>query len=47
MSTQMIGFALGGVMRRFLVDPPSMSMQKSFPHDCSLTQASSLAYELG
>ncbi|KAN0078386.1 OPT oligopeptide transporter domain containing protein [Tylopilus felleus] len=24
MSTQMIGFALGGVMRRFLVDPPSM-----------------------
>ncbi|KAF8452254.1 OPT oligopeptide transporter [Boletus edulis BED1] len=24
MSTQMIGFSLGGVMRRFLVDPPSM-----------------------
>jgi OPT family oligopeptide transporter len=26
MSTQLIGFSIGGVARRFLVDPPSMSM---------------------
>jgi hypothetical protein len=25
MSTQLIGFSLGGIMRRFLVLPPSMS----------------------
>lgn len=24
MSTQLIGFSIGGVLRRFLVDPPSM-----------------------
>jgi hypothetical protein len=29
MSTQLIGFSLGGIMRRFLVLPPSMS--KSYP----------------
>lgn len=25
MSTQLIGFSIGGIMRRFLVSPPSMS----------------------
>lgn len=25
MSTQLIGFSIGGIARRFLVDPPSMS----------------------
>ena len=25
MSTQLIGFSIGGISRRFLVDPPSMS----------------------
>jgi len=28
MSTQLMGFSLGGVARRFLVSPPSMSEQK-------------------
>ena len=26
MSTQLIGFSIGGINRKFLVDPPSMSM---------------------
>lgn len=25
MSTQLIGFSVGGILRRFLVQPPSMS----------------------
>jgi len=37
MSTQMIGFSLGGIMRRYLVQPPSMSMVPSFPDTSSLT----------
>ena len=27
MSTQLIGFSIGGICRRFLVQPPSMSMR--------------------
>ncbi len=27
MSTQLIGFSIGGIARRFLVQPPSMSMR--------------------
>jgi len=30
MSTQLIGFSIGGVARRFLVAPPSMSMSFTF-----------------
>jgi OPT family small oligopeptide transporter len=31
MSTQLIGFAIGGIARRFLVQPPSMSTYTSLP----------------
>ena len=31
MSTQLIGFSIGGVARRFLVAPPSMSTFALFP----------------
>ena len=30
MSTQLIGFSMGGIARRFLVAPPSMSMSLTF-----------------
>jgi hypothetical protein len=31
MSTQLIGFSIGGIARRFLVQPPSMSAYSFFP----------------
>lgn len=31
MSTQLIGFSIGGIARRFLVTPPSMSTSAVFP----------------
>jgi hypothetical protein len=38
MSTQLIGFSLGGVARRFLVSPPSMSKSSpSLTRDPTLT----------
>lgn len=30
MSTQLIGFSVGGILRRFLVQPPSMSRSSNF-----------------
>lgn len=30
MSTQLLGFSIGGILRRFLVAPPSMSMSLAF-----------------
>lgn len=30
MSTQLMGFSIGGIARRFLVAPPSMSMSLTF-----------------
>ena len=30
MSTQLMGFSIGGITRRFLVAPPSMSMSHAF-----------------
>ena len=35
MSTQLIGFSIGGIARRFLVQPPSMSKSLSAPLYCS------------
>lgn len=40
MSTQLIGFAIGGICRRFLVDPPSMSEPK--PIRCTIVEVNHL-----
>ena len=37
MSTQMLGFSLGGILRRFLVQPPSMSALLASLRQLSLT----------
>ena len=51
MSTQLIGFSLGGTMKRFLVSPPSMSKPQELSVALSKTDTSmrdfSLAFELG
>ncbi len=36
MSTQLIGFAIGGIMRRFLVQPPSMSKRRDLSNRISV-----------
>jgi hypothetical protein len=46
MSTQLIGFSIGGVARRFLVAPPSMSALREPSFIFQLT-ASSLAVQFG
>lgn len=43
MSTQLIGFSIGGIARRFLVQPPSMSM---FP-SCHVMGASFILIRVG
>lgn len=43
MSTQLIGFSIGGIARRFLVTPPSMSM--AFP--LALYEVSHTAFQSG
>lgn len=39
LSTQLIGFSIGGIAKRFLVDPPSMSESRRHDryHDCLTT----------
>ena len=49
MSTQLIGFSIGGVARRFLVSPPSMSTHRLLPPGADFIHiiSLSLACELG
>lgn len=42
-STQLIGFSIGGIARRFLVSPPSMSKYPRYQHGIFLISAYSLA----
>ena len=39
MSTQLIGFSIGGIARRFLVQPPSMSTYISIKSEYRLSYA--------
>ena len=47
MSTQLIGFSIGGICRRFLVNPPSMSMFVSVPKQLTPESCNSLARQFG
>ena len=43
MSTQLIGFSIGGICRRFLVNPPSMSTFIPVPESPTPESRNSLA----
>lgn len=48
MSTQLIGFSIGGICRRFLVNPPSMSMFVSIYRESQMPEfRNSLACKFG
>lgn len=44
MSTQLLGFSIGGILRRFLVQPPSMSAHPYFLGNISLTHVVSAVW---